>query len=89
MMLAKITSKGQVTIPVDVRNTLGLEAGDSLLFEVTQTDEARIRVIKRRSLSDLYRALPATRPYPGKTVIRVELGQQFGEKLDSQPEEPL
>jgi len=43
VMLAKITSKGQVTIPVDVRNTLGLEAGDSLLFEVTQTNEAELR----------------------------------------------
>ena len=89
VMLAKVTTKGQVTIPVDVRNSLGLEAGDSLLFEVTQADEARIRVIKRRLLSDLYGALPVTRPYPGKEAVRAELGQQFGEKLNSQLEDQL
>jgi AbrB family looped-hinge helix DNA binding protein len=31
---AKITSKGQVTIPAAVRDALGLEQGDTLAFEV-------------------------------------------------------
>lgn len=31
---AKLTSKGQITIPVEVRRELGLSAGDSLVFEV-------------------------------------------------------
>lgn len=31
---AKITSKGQVTLPKPVRDALGLEAGDRLLFRV-------------------------------------------------------
>jgi len=30
---AKITSKGQVTIPLDVRRMLGVKTGDRLLFE--------------------------------------------------------
>jgi hypothetical protein len=29
---------------------------------------------KRKSLSDLYGALPATRPYPGTKEIREEIG---------------
>lgn len=32
MELAKITSKGQVTIPVDIRRKLGVREGDKLLF---------------------------------------------------------
>jgi len=32
MDLAKITSKGQVTIPVDVRKKLGVKKGDKILF---------------------------------------------------------
>jgi len=32
---AKITSKGQVTIPAEVRQTLGLKQGDMLAFETT------------------------------------------------------
>lgn len=30
---AKVTSKGQVTIPVEVRKSLGIKAGDHLRFE--------------------------------------------------------
>jgi antitoxin PrlF len=32
MASATVTSKGQVTIPVDVRNQLGLAAGDRIEF---------------------------------------------------------
>ncbi len=32
MELAKITSKGQVTIPVEIRKKLGLKNGDKVLF---------------------------------------------------------
>lgn len=32
MELAKITSKGQITIPVDIRRKLGVKTGDKVLF---------------------------------------------------------
>lgn len=32
MDLAKVTSKGQVTIPIDIRKKLGLKNGDKVLF---------------------------------------------------------
>ena len=32
MELAKVTSKGQVTIPVEIRRKLGIKNGDKLLF---------------------------------------------------------
>ncbi|MEX3764885.1 AbrB/MazE/SpoVT family DNA-binding domain-containing protein [Paraburkholderia phenoliruptrix] len=32
MAAATITSKGQITIPVDVRNRLGLQSGDRIEF---------------------------------------------------------
>ena len=32
MEIAKVTSKGQVTIPVDVRRKLGIKEGDKVLF---------------------------------------------------------
>jgi len=40
---AKITSKGQVTIPKSVRDALGLQEGDELLFRV---DRSRAVVAK-------------------------------------------
>jgi AbrB family looped-hinge helix DNA binding protein len=38
MTAATITSKGQVTIPVDVRNHLGLESGDRIEFSFNEVD---------------------------------------------------
>lgn len=32
MEIAKITSKGQITIPVEIRKKLGLKSGDKILF---------------------------------------------------------
>ena len=38
---AKITSKGQITIPVEIRRSLGVKPGDNLRFE-QQTDGIRV-----------------------------------------------
>lgn len=38
----RITSKGQVTIPIEVREQLGLRAGDEVEF-VVEGGEARVR----------------------------------------------
>jgi len=81
MALARVTTKGQVTIPAEVRKALDIGEGDDLLFEVVKAGEARIRVLKRRRLSDLYGTLPATRPYPGKEAVRTEIGHGLGERL--------
>lgn len=32
MELAKVTSKGQITIPVEIRKKLGIKSGDKILF---------------------------------------------------------
>ena len=42
MELAKVTSKGQVTIPIDIRRKLGVKEGDKILF---MEDRGRIFVM--------------------------------------------
>ncbi len=42
MELAKITSKGQITIPIDIRRKLGVKEGDKILF---MEDRGRIFVM--------------------------------------------
>lgn len=46
MATATITSKGQVTIPVDVRKRLGLKPGDRIDFIVDAGGEVRLRAKK-------------------------------------------
>ena len=43
---ARITSKGQITVPREVRRYLGVHPGDALLFETT---DAGVRVRSARS----------------------------------------
>ena len=44
MASATVTSKGQVTIPVDVRNQLGLAAGDRIEF-ILNDETGRYEVV--------------------------------------------
>jgi antitoxin PrlF len=43
---ARITSKGQVTIPKEVREALGVREGDSLIFEV-ENGGAHVSVVRK------------------------------------------
>ena len=48
MALATLTSKGQVTIPKVVRNSLHLHAGDKIEFVITEGNEAFLRPVSRK-----------------------------------------
>lgn len=52
---------------------MAIESGDRVIFELRE-DGAHLRVLKPTRLTDLYRSLPATRPYPGTGEIRIEGG---------------
>lgn len=79
MTEATLTSKGQVTVPVEVRRQLGLKAGDRLLFEVVD-DVIRVRVVPKRALSLLHGVLPPPRPYVGVQEAREEVGRELARR---------
>ncbi len=47
MALATLTSKGQITIPKSVRDSLHLQPGDKVDFVVTQNGDALLRPVTR------------------------------------------
>ena len=53
---ARITSKGQITIPRDVRRALGVRPGDRLLFEAAGA-EMRVRPVRSKSPFEKYRGI--------------------------------
>lgn len=55
MELAKVTSKGQVTIPVAIRKMLGIREGDKLLF----VEEGKKVVLMNASTNALLKAQEA------------------------------
>ncbi len=58
---ARLTSKGQVTIPAAVREQLGLRTGDEVAFE---PKTLRFSAVPRPKLSELYGILAPRRPMP-------------------------
>jgi AbrB family looped-hinge helix DNA binding protein len=60
MSEATVTSKGQVTIPAEIRKAMGLSAGERVVF--TQLDDGTtVFRAKRRSITELRGLLKPTR----------------------------
>ena len=53
MALATLTTKGQVTIPKSVRESLKLHTGDKIEITVTENGEAVIRPVSKK-VDDLF-----------------------------------
>jgi AbrB family looped-hinge helix DNA binding protein len=53
---AKLTSKGQITVPREVRRFMGVRAGDRLLFE-TDGESVRVRPVRTGSPFEKYRGI--------------------------------
>jgi AbrB family looped-hinge helix DNA binding protein len=48
MALAKLTTKGQVTIPKEIRESLKLQTGDKIEIVLTDDQEAVIRPVSKK-----------------------------------------
>ena len=53
---ARITSKGQITVPHEIRRALGVGPGDKLLFEKDSAG-VRVRPVRTRSPFEKYRGI--------------------------------
>ena len=53
---ARITSKGQVTVPHEIRRALGVRTGDALLFE-KEGNVFRVRPVRSKSPFAKYRGI--------------------------------
>ena len=78
---AKMTSKGQVTIPLAIREALGLSTGTQLRFDLTG-GELRVIPINRNSWSDLW-TLADGAPKPVQPVdVRAAIQAVVRERSD-------
>lgn len=81
MIRTKLTSKGQITIPVAIRNKLNLQPGDELIFEIGRDDVVKLRPFKRKRLTELYASLPAKIPFPNKEQVREEVAAEMARRI--------
>jgi AbrB family looped-hinge helix DNA binding protein len=65
---AKITTKGQITVPLAIRRALGVRVGDVLLFEEDKTG-VRVRPVRTESPFTKYRGIGNRGIGSGKKAI--------------------
>jgi len=75
---AKLTSKGQITVPREVRRLLGVRTGDRLLFE-SDGKSIRVRPVRSRSAFAKYRGIGNPGIGSGKKNINRWLRELRGE----------
>ena len=69
MSEATVTSKGQVTIPAEIRKAMGLTAGERVIF--TQLDDGTtVFRVKRRSIMELRGLLKRARKRKRPVAIK-------------------
>lgn len=79
MVRARITSKGQLTIPVAIRRRYGLDTGDEVEF-IAEERGTYLVPLKRKKLTDLYGILKTDKPWPGIAKAREIAGKKLGEE---------
>ena len=69
MNLAKISSNGQITVPVEIRRLLGLRSGDKLLFFQNKDGEV---VVSNASAAAIRKAQVAFTGSAGQLGVKTE-----------------
>jgi len=74
MSESTITSKGQVTIPADIRKALDLAAGERVVF--TQVDDGTtVMRVKRRSILEIKGLLKDAKASRKVTIDEMNIGR--------------
>jgi AbrB family looped-hinge helix DNA binding protein len=66
-----MTSKGQVTVPADIRERLGIKAGDRLDFHLTDSGTLTVVPVKLRSIFEDFHEVQL--PSLGRPVTRKDV----------------
>ena len=86
---ATMTTKGQVTVPAEIRQRLGVKAGDRLTFDLSDTGRLTIIPMKRKSIFEDFNEVklpPLGRALTRediKEAARAAMAKKFGDRSKS------
>ncbi len=67
MVKARLTSKGQITVPKVIRDRLGIQPGDDLLFDI-RGNRVEVTARRRQSVAASAGLFPVNRAVKGERV---------------------
>jgi antitoxin PrlF len=81
-IIARVSSKNQVTLPADVRRRLGIAASDRIAFVLGENDKVELRRVK----FDLESILGSLDPLPNASI---DLDREIEEAIEEELERRL
>ena len=75
---ARVTSKGQITVPHDIRRALSVRPGDKLLFEKDGAD-VRVRPLRVKSPFEKYRGIGTPGVGRGRKAVKRRVREMRGQ----------
>lgn len=75
--VAKVSSKGQITVPMDVRKHLNVIEGDNIQFRVLGDGQVKVEGIRRKKISQLIGILPIEGELADIHTLREEAAREL------------
>lgn len=85
MNISTVTTKGQATIPEEIRRLLNIKIGDRIIFldTVPEKKQTMIRVLSQTDTVDsLFGSLKTDVPYADMKTVREKAGLELGKKYN-------
>jgi len=76
-MIATLTSKGQITVPLPVREMLGLKPGHQLDFKCLPGGRIELKPLRQVTLSELQQVLPKS----ARRLSLAEMDEAIGQAI--------
>jgi AbrB family looped-hinge helix DNA binding protein len=73
-IVATLSSKGQLTVPLEVRRQLGLKQGDKVIFQLAEGEATLIAATSR--LEAGYQSIPALDPPRSESEIEAIIAEE-------------
>jgi antitoxin PrlF len=78
---ATITTKGQITVPAEIRKKLGVKAGDRLHFRLSDSGKLTVTPIRRRSIFERLDELKL--PSIGRPVTQADIDAAIEQEVSA------
>jgi len=83
MNISTVTTKGQATIPEEIRRLLNINVGDRIVFldPIPEKKQTTIQVLSQSNVVDsLFGSLKTNIPYADMKTVREKTGLELGKK---------
>src|SRR5665647_425474 len=77
---SRISSRGQIVIPMEIRKKLGIGEGDHLTFIAEKNGEVKVEVVKRQHITELFGILKTHKSFKPVDEIRKEVYEKMAQK---------